>query len=455
MKVSRELIARYDTPGPRYTSYPTAPSWSNDFGEADYRRHLIRAGSSAERLSMYVHVPFCERLCLYCGCSVVITRQRDRMHDYVSRVLQEARLAHDALGSARPVVQHHWGGGTPTFLSPTELERLFTGLVALFPLDENAEVSIEIDPAVTTIEQLDVLRTCGFNRISMGVQDFDAKVQETVHRIQSVEATRLLVDHARALGFLSVNLDLIYGLPHQTPESFGHSVDQVLKLRPERIACYGYAHVPWLKKHQRALPEDALPRGHDKIELYLTAYRKFREAGYEAIGMDHFALPQDAMMRALADGTLHRNFMGYAVHPAEDMLSFGASSISEINAAFAQNHKGLKDWSEAIDTGRLPIDRGLTRSADDTARRRIILDLMCRFRLDYDAHGGAAAFRKRYADALVQLEPLANDGVVELDDNGIRVTELGQLFVRNAAMPFDAYLAKQRAQGGPMFSRTV
>ncbi|MFT7534081.1 MAG: oxygen-independent coproporphyrinogen-3 oxidase [Hyphomicrobiaceae bacterium] len=456
LDVPHELLSRYDQPGPRYTSYPTAPVWSQEFGPDEHRESLVRANEQdGKGMSLYVHLPFCRSMCFYCGCSVIIARDPKNGDRYVGEVLQEAALARTTLQANRPVVQHHWGGGTPTFLTPEQLERLFKGLLAIYPHTPDAEISIEVDPRVTSVRQLEVLRECGFNRISMGVQDFDEEVQKAINRIQPYEQTRDLVQASRSLGFASVNLDLVYGLPHQTAEKFADSIQKVLGLRPDRLACYGYAHVPWLKKHQEVISVEDLPRGSDKLDLYLLSLNAFQDAGYEAIGMDHFALPEDGLVKAANSGNLHRNFMGYATHQAEDMLSFGVTSISEVAGSFAQNVKQLNQYREHLDAGRLPVERGMRRSEDDEKRRAIILDLMCRFSLDYDAHGGAEAFRQQYGSAMAAMTPLAKDGLIELDDRGIRVTPIGRLFVRNVAMPFDVYLEKQRQAKKPMFSRTV
>jgi oxygen-independent coproporphyrinogen-3 oxidase len=454
--VPHELLSRYDQPGPRYTSYPTAPVWSSEFGPEDHRDSLVRANEQdGAGMSLYVHLPFCRSMCFYCGCSVIISRDPKSGDRYVEEVLKEAALARTILSANRPVVQHHWGGGTPTFLQPEQIERLFRGLLSIYPHTDDAEISIEVDPRVTTVRQLEVLRECGFNRISMGVQDFDAEVQEAINRIQPYELTRDLVVASRELGFASVNLDMVYGLPHQTPKKFATSIEQVLSLRPDRLACYGYAHVPWLKKHQEVISVEDLPRGADKLDLYLLSLNAFQDAGYEAIGMDHFALPEDGLVKAANAGQLHRNFMGYATHKAEDMLSFGVTSISEIAGAFAQNVKQLNQYREHLNAGRLPVERGMRRSSEDEQRRAIILDLMCRFRLDYADHGGAESFCERYQTALQALAPFEQDGLIELDAKGIRVTPLGRLFVRNVAMPFDAYLEQLRSAKKPMFSRTV
>jgi oxygen-independent coproporphyrinogen-3 oxidase len=456
LHVPPDLLARYDRPGPRYTSYPTAPCWTPAFRGADHRDSLARAAARpGAGMAMYVHLPFCRSMCFYCGCSVVIAKDQNKGERYVTDVLREAALARQALPADRPVVQHHWGGGTPTFLPPDQLERLFKGLLALYPHEPGAEISIEVDPRVTTVEQLAVLAACGFNRISMGVQDFDPEVQQAIHRIQSFEQTRDLVQAARSHGFGSVNLDIVYGLPHQEPQRFAHSLELVLGMRPDRIACYGYAHVPWLKKHQRVIDEALLPRGAQKLELYLQALRAFGTAGYRALGMDHFALPSDGIVEAADRGALHRNFMGYTTRAASDMLSFGITAISEMSGAFAQNVKALHEYREHLDRGELPVERGLRRSDDDERRRAIILDLMCRFRLRYADHGGRDRFRSDYAAALLQLEPLQHDGLLAIDDDGIHVTDVGRLFVRNVAMPFDAWLERQRQSEKPMFSRTV
>lgn len=458
--IDRDLLERYDRPGPRYTSYPTAPVWSDAFGPDDYAERLRAAGRSDAPLSLYVHIPYCESLCWYCACSVVITQDKDKGRRYVDTLLQEADLVKAQLGDdcTRRVVQHHWGGGTPTFLPPEQCERLFEGLCARFPLQDGAEVSIEVDPRVTDRAHLEALARAGFHRISMGVQDFDPTVQKAIHREQSFEMTRALVEQARELGFDSVNLDLVYGLPHQSLDGFTATLERVAELRPDRIACYSYAHVPWLKAHQKLLPTDALPSGADKQALFRLAWQHLVAAGMEPIGMDHFAAADDELAVAARAGRLHRNFMGYTTRPADDMLSFGVTAIGEVDAAFTQNLKEVSAWREAVERGQLPTQRGLRRSADDEARRSIILDLMCRFRLSFDDHGGRAAFTERYRDELARLRPLADDGLLELDEHGIVVTPPGRALIRNLAMAFDAYLPRKEdgdRDDTPRFSRTV
>ncbi len=456
--IDRDLLERYDRPGPRYTSYPTAPVWKDSFGPRDYEQRLATAGQRGdEPLSLYVHIPYCESLCWYCACSVVITQDTDKAARYVDTVLQEADLVARHLGSTdRKVVQHHWGGGTPTFLPPDECRRLFVGLCERFPLQAGAEVSIEVDPRVTTKAHLEALADVGFRRISMGVQDFDPKVQEAIHRVQSFETTQALIADARALGFDSVNLDLVYGLPYQSEQGFGRTLEQVAALRPDRIACYSYAHVPWLKKHQTLMPEAALPTAAEKQALFLQALGALVADGMEPIGMDHFARTTDELCVASRTGKLHRNFMGYTTRPAEDMLSFGVTSIGEVDGAFTQNLKEVKTWRAAIEGGELPTHRGHRRSEDDDRRRRVILDLMCRFRLAFADHGGRDAFATAYGDALERLQPMAADGLLTMDHDGLVVSEAGKLLIRNLAMAFDAYLPGQQASGGgPQFSRTV
>lgn len=454
MKSHAELLAKYDKPGPRYTSYPTAPIWRDDFAAEDYAERLRAAGRRTKPMSLYVHVPYCNAMCFFCGCSTVITQRHEKEDPYVDRVLREARLVRKTMGSGRTVAQHHWGGGTPTFLAPAMIEKLFRGLNELFPVEPDAEVSIEVDPRVTSREHLEMLSNLGFNRISMGVQDFDEKVQTTINRVQTFAQTAAVVNSSRELGFASANLDLVYGLPYQTKASFARTLEQFHDLDPDRIACYGYAHVPWLKKHQRVIPEDSLPRGRDKLALFEMAMESFLGRGHTAIGMDHFARVDDELAIAATNGTLHRNFMGYSTHAAEDMIAFGMSSISEVDGAFAQNFKTLSDWEAAVDCGRLPVDRGLVRSEDDERRRRIILDLMCRFRLDFADHGGASSFADVYAEELEALQSFGDDELIRFDNRGIDVTETGRLFVRNICMTFDAYL-KNPDGARPMFSRTV
>jgi oxygen-independent coproporphyrinogen III oxidase len=453
------LLPRYATAGPRYTSYPTAPVWSERYGPEAFAADLAAAGRRAEEpLSLYVHVPFCRSLCHFCACNRVITRSDAPPARYLDAVLRELARLREGLGRARPVVQHHWGGGTPTHLLPDQVRRLFRGACDAFPLAEGAEVSIEVDPRVTSDAHVEALRECGFARISMGVQDFDPRVQQAIHRVQPVAETGALVERARRSGFRSVGFDLIYGLPFQTPESFARTLEEVIALAPDRVAIYSYAHVTWVAKQQRGFERGDLPDARTKLRLLLAAIRRFTEAGYVTVGLDHFARPDDDLAVALRTGTLRRNFMGYTTRAGTELLACGPSAISELETAFAQSERELDAWHAALDAGRLATLRGHALSADDLDRRYAIAAIMCAGELraaDYaQARGGALA--ERFAAELARLRPLADDGLVAIEeDGGLRVTPLGRLFLRNVAMVFDAYLPGQQEAGRPLFSQTV
>ena len=453
-----DLLAKYDRPGPRYTSYPTAPYFNEAFDQAAYRTRLATAAADTDApLSMYVHLPFCHERCTFCGCNVVVSPHRGPEERYLEVVDAELELLAAALGARRRLNQLHWGGGTPTYLTPEQCDRLFAAITGRFPLTDDAEVAIEVDPAVTTMEHLATLRSAGFNRISMGLQDTDPEVQRAVKRIQPLELTRDHVDEARRLGFDSVNIDLIYGLPLQTEASFRSTVRSVIaELEPDRVACFSYAHVPWIKPHQRQLDQDALPTGWDKFSLFTAAAREFVDAGYTFVGFDHFARPGDELARALAEDRIHRNFMGYTVMPAADQVGVGVTAIGDVADAYAANAKKLADYERAVEAGDLPVDRGLVRSPEDELRRAVIHRIICTLRLDFawvEEHFGIDP-RAHFADALAELEPMAGDGLVEIGDDGLRVTSTGRFFLRNLCMPFDAYLKQQDADG-PKYSRTV
>ncbi len=455
--VTPELLARYDRPGPRYTSYPTAPQFSEDFDENDYSAALERAATATEQpLSLYVHVPFCDARCTYCGCSVVISPHRGPEERYLAAVDREVGLVADRLGDRRTLSQLHWGGGTPTYLAPAQLEVLFRSIRDRFSLAPGAEVAIEVDPCVTGDDHLKTLRRLGFNRISMGVQDLDPRVQEAVGRVQPPAVTRRLVDRARELGFESVNIDLIYGLPYQTPDSFRGTVERVVaELGPDRVAVFSYAHVPWIKPHQRALEGLPLPRGWDKFRIFAAAADVFLSAGYRFIGMDHFARPDDELARAIDGGTLHRNFMGYTVQPSTDLVGIGLTSIGDVGGAYVQNEKNLARYQRALGEGRLPVERGLRRSAEDEMRGAVIRRLISTFGLDFGWVRDTFGIDPRtvFARELAELEPFVDDGLVAVSESGIRVLPPGRLFIRNVCMPFDVYL--RRDDGRPLYSRTV
>ena len=452
------LIGRYDRPGPRYTSYPTAVEFTAAFDEAAYRAQLARTARTSTPISLYLHLPFCEERCSFCGCSVIITKKREVAARYLTYLHRELAMLADALGERRQVVQYHWGGGTPTYLSPSQIAALQAVVASHFDIRDGAEVAIEVDPRVTSVEQLALLRDLGFNRLSLGVQDFTPEVQAAVNRIQSEPLTRTLFDAARDLGFESINVDLIYGLPLQTRATFGATVDAVVAMRPDRVAVYSYAHVPWIRGHQKYLNPDDLPAAERKIELFVEAMERFRAAGYAQIGMDHFALPTDELAVASAAGRLHRNFMGYTTRPAPDMLAAGVSGIGDVGGAFAQNTKKLSEYYAAIDAGRFPIERGYRLDRDDHVRRLVITSLMCNFRIDrrdVEARFGIE-FATYFGQELGELsESAVPDGFVTIDEAAIEVTTLGRLFVRNVAMVFDRHLRTRTGRATPVFSRTV
>jgi oxygen-independent coproporphyrinogen-3 oxidase len=463
-----DLIAKHNRPGPRYTSYPPAPYWSAAYGEADYRRALAELGAREQSapMSLYVHIPFCEHLCTYCACNVIVSRAHERGQAYIERVAREMDLLLAAMRTGtprRPVVQVHWGGGTPTWLSPDELVWLHEATASRFDLLPGREQSVEVDPRVTTGEQLAALRECGLNRISMGVQDFNPTVQQAIHRIQSVEQTAAVVDTSRRLGIEGINADLVYGLPHQTREGFAETVRTVIGLGVDRVALYNFAYFPDRMPRHRAIKAEWLPKPETRIELFRDAAALFTEAGYVMIGLDHFAKRSDELATAAENGTLRRNFMGYTTHAGEDMLAFGVSSIGRIGRDFAQNVKTTDEYEAALGAGRLPIERGLRMSDDDLVREWIIQSIMCYGQIDLSA--AAARGVDALADAAVRvgLEELKRDGLIEWRGRTLHVTRLGRYFLRNVAMIFDAYLGRPAtvsagANGKPValrFSRTV
>jgi oxygen-independent coproporphyrinogen-3 oxidase len=455
------LLARYDRPGPRYTSYPTAVEFHDGVNAAVYAATLARADAlTSEPLSAYVHLPFCEERCAYCGCNVVITKRRDVAARYLEYLDREIDLVAAHLPRRREVSQLHWGGGTPTYYSAPQIGRVFERLARQFTFTPGAEIGVEIDPRVTSAGQLGTMRRLGFNRLSMGVQDFDPEVQEAVNRVQSFELTRGLVDEARALGFRSINIDLIYGLPYQTTGGFGRTLEQVLELRPERVAVYSFAFVPWIRAHMKHLPAAALPDAALKIDLLALALETFTGAGYRHIGMDHFALPDDELARALDDRSLHRNFMGYTVQSARDMVAVGVSGIGDVQGTFVQNTKKLSEYYAALDAGRFPVERGYVLDADDRLRRHVITELMCNGHLDVRnvEHRFDIPFAGYFASELAELtgpDSPASDGLVSVGPDAIDVTPLGRLFVRNVCMTFDRYLPARARAATPVFSRTV
>jgi oxygen-independent coproporphyrinogen-3 oxidase len=487
LSVSKSLLQKYDRAGPRYTSYPTVPVWSAAFGEAQYRGALARLAARSERdLCLYVHMPFCAKRCHYCGCNAMAGCGADTTDRYLDHLEQELDLLLAAgrapehssgrgiqsgdlagraseAGTSRPgtglsgrrVVQIHWGGGTPNFLGVEQVARTMRMLRTAFAVTGDAEISLETDPRLGTPEQAIMLREVGFNRVSLGVQDFDENVQKAIGRRQSEERTRRFFKACRDAGFHSVNLDLVYGLPGQTPESFARTLAVVLEYDPDRVACFGYAHVPWVKSNQQLVDTTRMPSPEQKFALFQQAIETFTGAGYVWVGMDHFARPQDELACAQRERRLHRNFMGYTVRPAADLLALGMSSISELDDCFAQNSADLDVYQQRVAAGHLPIVRGHLLSQDDGLRRRAITHLMCNLELPYDLTLPSFGVRldEELATALEHMEPLVEDGFLAREPDRLRVTGVGRFFIRNICMELDAYLKSEASP--PVFSRTI
>ena len=457
--ITPELLRRYDVPGPRYTSYPTADRFVEAFGPGDYVQALAqrREGPAALTLplSLYVHIPFCESLCYYCACNKIITKHHGKAAVYLRYLAREIELHTATLGTAQPVSQLHLGGGSPTFLSDDELRELMAMLRRNFAVAPGAECSIEIDPRTVTAQRLQVLADLGFNRISFGVQDFDPEVQKAVHRVQPYEQVAALMADARRIGFDSINVDLIYGLPRQTPESFARTLQQVATLKPDRIALYGYAHLPERFKPQRRILSAELPGAGAKIDMLSNALAAFLSAGYVYIGMDHFALPGDALAVAKRQGRLHRNFQGYSTHADCDLIGLGVSAIGKVGATYSQNAKTMEEYCDLLDQGKLPVARGLALSRDDLARRAVIMALMCQGQVVFESIELAwlLDFRSYFAAEMEQMRELEDQGLVAIDDTGIQVTAKGWFFVRAVAMQFDKYLQADRNRA--RFSRII
>jgi oxygen-independent coproporphyrinogen-3 oxidase len=462
--IDLETLRRFDRPGPRYTSYPTAVEFDDSVDAETYRSHLAgidragidRAGPEAP-ISLYLHIPFCQKRCKFCACHVIATPHREVAERYLEAIAREMRAVADELPRRRRVAQMHWGGGTPTYLTPAQIEQLAGAVSALFAFEPGAEIAIEVDPRVTTRAHLDTLAGLGFNRLSVGLQDPSPAVQEAIGRGQSWEETEALIDYARRIGFREgINVDLIYGLPRQEIEAFAQSLDQVIELRPDRLAIYSFAYVPWLKPNQRRLEPGDFPSPAQKLELYGVALNRLLAAGYEPIGMDHFALPGDELAVAAHEGRLERNFMGYTVKPVSTSIGFGVSAIGDLGSGYFQNCKKLSTYYAAIEAGRLPVERGRLLDDDDRLRRAVIMHLMCSFRVDKRsvAERFGIDFDDYFADSLDRLRDLEEAGMVRDRGGVLEVLPEGRLFVRNAAMAFDRYLSA-KAAAGPTFSRTV
>lgn len=440
-----ELIEKYSVQGPRYTSYPTAIQFTEDFEATHFTQLIEQSNHTGKDLSLYAHIPFCDTICYYCGCNKIITKNKKHAAPYLTYMEREMRMVAEQLDSSRKVVQLHWGGGTPTFLSHKEqweLNRLFRELFT-FVGDDEGEFSIEIDPRTVTPQSIAHLREMGFNRLSFGIQDFDQDVQVAVNRIQSEDETKLAIEEGRKQGFHSISVDLIYGLPLQTAKSFARTIDKIIDLSPDRIAVFNYAHLPHIFKTQKQIKEHQLPPGQDKLDLLEMSINRLMAAGYEFIGLDHFAKPDDSLVKHQKDGTLYRNFQGYSTFSDCDLFGFGLSSISQVGASYSQNIKVKDDYYAALDAGTLPTIRGVQLNQDDIIRRKIITEIMCNLKLDFSAI--AAEFSIDFADyfaaELPRLQPLHDDGLIILDRDGFSVTLPGRLLIRNIAMIFDYYLA--------------
>lgn len=449
------LIERYNRSGPRYTSYPTAAQFRPDFGEAQYREFAASSNLSARPLSLYLHLPFCARLCFYCGCNKIVTKNRARAAPYLERLHREIALQGALFDGTRRVEQLHWGGGTPTFLAREEMRELMDVTRAHFNLraDDSGEYGIELDPREVSPGTLALLRELGFNRASLGVQDLDPEVQRAVNRIQSEAQTVAVVEEARALGFKSINLDLIYGLPHQTLASFERTLERIVALRPDRLSIYNYAHLPQLFPPQRRINIDELPAPRLKLAILGLAIERLTAAGYVYIGMDHFALPTDELAIAQREGSLHRNFQGYSTHAECDLVGMGVSAIGALGSSYSQNHHDLAAYNAALDAGQLPIARGLAPDADDQLRRAVIVQLICHFHVDFAAFEDRYAldFKKYFAQELAALIPMQDDGLLQMDEQGMRVLPKGRLLIRNICMLWDRHLSRTET----LYSRAI
>jgi oxygen-independent coproporphyrinogen-3 oxidase len=456
---SEDLLRKMDIPGPRYTSYPTADRFAeavtDEFHALALKQRRVSAGAVSLPLSVYIHVPFCESVCYYCACNKIVTKDRSKSDAYLNALEHEISMVASHLGVRDSVSQLHFGGGTPTFLTDVEIARIFEMLRTHFDLSSDGEYSIEIDPRTVNEDRLLNLKSIGFNRISFGVQDFDPEVQKAVHRVQPFEQVADLMNVARRLGYTSINVDLIYGLPLQTPESFSKTIDLVASIRPDRIAMYGYAHLPSRFKPQRRINNDDLPTGADRLGMLSAALAGFVSKGYRYIGMDHFALPDDPLAVAKRQGLLHRNFQGYSTQPDCDLIGLGVSAISKIGATYTQNAKTLDEYYDFISRNTLPTIRGFNLNRDDVLRRSVIMAIMCHGRLNFESVQIAHLidFRMYFKNELEQIKKLADDELLVIQEDGFELTPLGWYFVRYVAMVFDKYLQVDRVRGS--FSRVI
>ena len=456
MQIDKNTLQKYDIAGPRYTSYPTAPQWSEAVNEAVYIEALKAFGRNDKTLSLYIHIPFCEQLCYFCACNKVIRTREDKVGDeFLDHLFKEIDRVAGFFERRKLIRQLHWGGGTPTYLSEDQMQRLFSKIRSLFDIDLKEEIAIEIDPRTVTHNKLKVLRQLGFNRISMGVQDFDEKVMDDINRIQPYAQVSLVDQWCRELQFESVNYDLVYGLPYQTRDTFKKTVDLVMGLRPDRIALYSFAYVPWLSKPQNKFNLEAIALHDEKLDIFIQSRENLLAHGYQAIAMDHFALKTDAMAKAFNEGKLHRNFMGYTLKPADEFIGLGPSAIGFLEKTYVQNTKVLPEYYASITAGRLPIERGKQLSPDDQIRQWVINSLMCQFKLDkqlfFDTFG--YEFEDYFFEEGRHLHDCIDDGLIKENSQRIQVTDMGKIFIRNVCMGFDYYLRQKN--GHQRFSRTI
>ncbi|MCB4748025.1 MAG: oxygen-independent coproporphyrinogen III oxidase [Sulfurovum sp.] len=452
--IDLEKFSKYSKPGPRYTSYPTALEFSNNFTYENYIKYLKKGD---EKLSLYIHLPFCRSACYFCGCNVVFTSKEEKLSTYIEYLKKEINILAKYLDTSREVIQFHFGGGTPTFYKAFELDEIISYIKKVFPnWSKDAEISVEIDPRFFNEAQMKIFKKYGFNRISFGVQDFDPKVQKEIHRIQPYDLTKAAVDLARKHGINSINIDLIYGMPYQTFESFKNTLQKAFTLMPDRLAVFNYAHVPWLKKTMRKFDETTLPSPDIKLQIFQYTIDFFENNGYKMVGMDHFAKPEDELFGAISKGELHRNFQGYTTKGGANLIGIGLTSIGEGSHYYAQNTKDMKAYEMAIDAGRLPFEKGISLSNDDYLRKAVIMELMANFSIDIKRieKEHSIDFKSYFKDALTELQEFVNAGLVTITNEKISISSTGTLLIRNIAMPFDVYM-HQYTGNKKSFSKTV
>ncbi len=457
IKFDLELIQRYDKSGPRYTSYPTAVAFTPDFTESDFIRHAKQSNLAGGPLSLYFHIPFCDTICFYCACNKIATKDYSKTGEYLQYLYREIDIQAKRFDNSRVVEQLHWGGGTPTFLNHDEIKALMDYTRQSFNLleDDSGDYSIEIDPRSVSKETIKLLREVGFNRFSLGVQDVNAQVQKAVNRIQPIEETQAIIDACRENNAHSISIDLIYGLPLQTVEGFAKTLQTAIEMNPDRMSVFNYAHLPHIFKPQRRINEDELPSAEAKLDILQQSIDTLTQAGYDYIGMDHFAKPNDELAIAQSEGTLHRNFQGYTTHAECDLIAMGVSSISSVNQSYSQNEKDLKGYYAAIDAGNLPIIRGLSLTEDDVIRRTVIQQLSCHFLLNFDdiEKTNGIDFKQYFAKELVELQSMEDDGLLTITASSIQVSPAGRMLIRNICMVFDEYLRQQKE--GQSFSKVI